>query len=417
MNTKETKSLDSIHIVTDYKICYPEIICKAFEDLYVEYNMAFSVLVEANREWPKDYQYTLQDDFPYNFAVQIDTLGLDDNFLRAAVDKDRETVREELRRKILEIKNPIEIYQLLERIFETTSGDNGFKSGWHAALNELRRKHGKPIALLTVTDQKYYAIRKFKFGRQNSKNSKKLSDSEISKLFGFDIFFKPIDFQTYLSYKKEEFEYLLFVRTSNPVSKLKNPKIGIKQSLLANPKTRRLIKKNAITFNIDNPEWPIGSYRRINKSKWYMPLLGMAFTLTREAEMDSAEFDSYLEFYDIDPNEVRSGRKVLCFTPAYSTYGCRGHLRGVLTNKKLRKKLRREISKHGHYMIRPEMQMPVITIWGREYTYMDRIFLAYIDCVPTFISGFRSLIPVTSAPDKDKTELWIKIYSLGGNIL
>ncbi|MCD5409427.1 MAG: hypothetical protein LRZ87_01485 [Methanocellales archaeon] len=406
-------SLGPFYIMADYKIRYPANICRALGEIYAEYNRAFGVLVEANREWPEDYQYAIgQNGVSCNFAVQIDIAGLDDEFLQMAIGMSKETVLKELRRKIFEIENSIAMYQLLERLFTAEAEESLFKRGWRTALDELRHKHGKPIALLAVTDQKYQAMRESEFGKHDGEE---LSDAEVFELSGFDKFFSPKDFRTHLSAHGDECEYLVFVRSSDPVSKLRNPAVVVEQPLLADLQTRRIIKANAITFNVDNPEWPIDDHRRINDTKWYMPTLGIAFPLTKEADMDSKEFASYLESIAINPEEVKRGQQALRFKPAQGTYGCYGHLRGVLTKRKLRSELRRELLRRGPYMVQPEMEMSTITNEGKEYTYIDRIFFAYTGGAPTFIGGFRSLIPLDSPEAKagrnhgSKYTVWAEI--------
>lgn len=399
--------------VADCKIRYPECVCGALGTLYAEYNKAFGVLVEANREWAEDYQYAIgRDGVPCNFAVQIDMLGLDDEFLRAAIWMREERLREEMRRRVFEIENSLAMYQLLEKLFSTEREEGFFKKGWRMALNELRSKYDKQIALLAVTDQKYEAMCQSEFGKQVNE---RLSDLEVFELSGFDRFFSPEDFQALAIDERDK--YLLFVRSSDPTSKLRNPKVVVGQPLLSDSEMRRFIKANAVTFNIDNPE-RTGVYdrRRINDTKWYMPSMGMAYPLVGYEDLGLGRFVSYLESFGINPDDVRQGKQALRFKPAQGTYGCYGHLKGVLTDKKLRQELRTEISRRGPYMVQPEMELPVVVgIDSQKYTYIDRIFLAIINSTPTFIGGFRSLMPLGSSETRagrnhgSKDTVWAEI--------
>lgn len=406
-------SLGPFWVVDDYKIYYPENVKAALGNLYNEYNRAFAPLVKKNREWAEDYQHIMQTG-PCNFTVQIDMVGLDNEFLSAATDMDKQAMSKKIKRGIFEIENSIAMYQLLEQLFP----ENGiWRQGWRTALDEIRRKNDKPIALLAVTSQKHRAMAESEFGKQKGEE---LSDAEVFELSGFDRFFSPESFRMHIADNNGECKYLLFVRSSDPTDKLRKPEILVEQPLLIDPEMRRLIKANAITFNVDSPEWSVGDSRRINDTKWYMPPLGMAFPVIKEEELNirSPEFASYLASVGVNPNDVWNGQQRLRFKPAQGAYGCYGHLRGVLTNKKLRKELRREISRRGPYMVQPEMEcLTIVGENGKEYTFVDRVFYAYINDAdaPTFIGGFRSLIPLDSSEAKagrnhgSKHAVWAEI--------
>lgn len=406
-------TLGPFRVMPGCKTTYPRVIIQTLGNLYGEYNRAFASLVEANREWSEDYQFCMEPDgTPCNFAVQIDMLGLDDQFLRATIAMSEDKVREEVRNRIFEIENSLALYQLLEKLFPTESEESFFKKGWRSALNELRKRHKKPIALLAVTEPKYRAIKESEFGKQDEEE---LLDKEVFELSGFDKLFGPKDFLRHLALNQNACQYLLFVRSSDPIQKLRNPKEVVEHPLLSSREVRRAIKANALTFNIDNPEWVVGSQRRINDTKWYMPPLGMAYPLASYEDLGLTQFASYLESIGISPTDVASGRQALRFKPAQGTYGCYGHLRGVLTNKKLRHELRRELSQRGPYMVQPEIEMQTVEIDGQKYTYIDRIFLAMINNTPSCIGGFRSLLPIDSPEAKSgrnhgtKDTVWAEI--------
>lgn len=408
-------SLSPFFVIPDYKVQYPETVVRALAELCVEYNRAFAPLVEANREWDTDYQYCLwgPGGTPVNFAVQIDMVGLLPDFLETVNEMPKEYLREILRRKIFEIENSIAMYQFLERLF-SNGQDSFFKKGWRTSLDELRRRFRSPLALLAITDQKYQAMLGSEFGKIDGKF---LSNAEVLDLSGFNRFFGPREFLEHLTANDGKCEYLLFVRSSDPILKLKRPEIEVEHPLLNNPKIRRVIKECALTFNIDNPEWSVGDRRRINDTKWYMPSMGMAFPFRSETELFSPDFMahltkgipymefaesrlspdfvSYLESFGTAPTEVESGRQPLRFKPAQGTYGCYGHIRGVLSDRKVRAKLRRELKSRGPYVAQPELSLPIYNN-GQGYTCLDRVFFAYINDRPTFIGGFRSLILTNS---------------------
>ncbi|MCR4322844.1 MAG: hypothetical protein NUV61_02040 [Candidatus Azambacteria bacterium] len=313
-----------------------------------------------------------------------------------------------MRKNIFEIENSIAMYQLLERFFEK-NGESRFRTGWRATLNDLRHQFGKPIALLAVTKQKHEAMLSSEFGLGVGESP---SDADVLDLTGFDAFFGPEEFKQHLASNGGESEYLLFVRSSDPVSKLRNPEEETEDSILNDRNIRQVIKRNAITFNVDDPAWPVGDTRRINDTKWYMPPLGIACPLGIDAKLNSDEVHTYLS------NTLKVGReRMLRFKPAQGAYGCYGHRRGsLITDRGLRSDLRRELRRRGSYMVQPELESPTaVDEHGRGYAYIDRVFFAYISNKPTFIGGFRSFMPLDSEEAKfgrnhgSKDTVWAEI--------
>ena len=100
-----------------YVVAYPKIVIEALSQLYMEYNKAFSILVETNREWATDYQYCMGQEWPINHFVQIDMAGLPQPLLHTITSMSVEEVRELLRRYIFEIENSLAMYQILMRTF------------------------------------------------------------------------------------------------------------------------------------------------------------------------------------------------------------------------------------------------------------------------------------------------------------
>ena len=429
-------SLGPFYILPEYKIRYPESVTRALGKLFLEYNRSFLHLIEANREWRTDYQRAMQSKGPVNFAVQIDMMGLSDEFLQAAVKMREEEVREVLRRKIFEIENSIAMYQLLENLFSDGSGDSGFKTGWRKALGELRKTHNMPIALLAVTQQKYEAMMASEFGKSAGDP---ITDAEVKQLSGFDRLFGPEEFCEYLARNKGECGYLLFVRSSDPVSKLKKPETLVEHPLLDDSELRRIIKANSLTFNIDDPSWPYGDYRRINDTKGYMPPMGIAFQLADERDLYSRtfaehllkngnpfsdfpvgsrlapEFAKYLESSGVGSEDAASGLRALRFKPMKNSYGCYGHIIGKLTDRRIRQELRQNLRARGPYVIQPELLPLTVIIDGREHAYIDRNFLTLTGETPQFIGGFRSFMPVDSSEGKNGRNHGSK-YTIWGEI-
>jgi len=392
-------SLSPFRFLPKYKTIYPPVVIQALGNLFAEYNAAFRPLVAANREWETDYQNCiLADGIPVNGFVQIDMVGLPAGVLVAAASLDEEDVREALRGRIFEIENSIAMYQYLENLF--SQGDQGtlFKRQFFFSLDRIRQKNSRQIALLAVTDQKYQAMREIEFGKMDGEE---LSDEEVKALSGFDRFFSPAEFQKYLVDNKGQCEYLLYVRSSDPVAKMKSPEMVVLDELLEDDNLRRIVKANAITFNIDNPTLPIGDRRRINDTKEYMEQIGMAFTAFYGGDLISggrlsADFETFIIAQGIDPRAVEAGKVVLRAKPMKGTYGGYGHIRGKLGEAKFRRELRRNLLSRGAYVVQPEMRNPIITNKedGQTFVYIDRNFFSTDGQSYEFMGGVRTLMPV-----------------------
>ncbi len=383
-------SLQPIQVLLNYITVYPNVVIRALADLYQEYNHAFVPLIEENREWATDYQYCQDGISSANWCVQIDVNGLTDAFLQELADMSKESVHEILRRRIFEIENSIAVYQLLEKFFARNGNDSFFKIRFRAVLNDLRQRFNKPIALLAVTEGKYDAMFASEFGKRLGEQ---ITKEEIKELSGFDVFFGPGQFREYLTANGGQCGYLLYVRSSDPVAKLKKPGLVIEHPLLGDADMRRIIKAHSLTLNIDAPGMEYE--RRINDTKDYMPLIGMAFPIGDIDELSSATFKTYITEQGIDLEAVAKGEVALRCKPAKCAYGCFGHVSGVLTDGKFRRELRRGLRQRGDYVVQPEMETPVITNMTDQtkYTFIDRIFFGIIGGQPEFLGGVRNLMP------------------------
>jgi hypothetical protein len=406
--------------------------------LFREYNSTFASLVAANREWETDYQYCLTPDgLPLNFAVQIDMVGLTDNFLAEAAAMSSIEVAEILRQRIFEIENSLAMYQLLERLFSRSrnpllskwqllwklltkyfSAEHAgtfFSQQFRTCLAELRTRFGKKIALLAVTDQKYEAMRTSEFGKNNGES---LSATEVRHLSGFDCFMGPDEFRRHVAKNRGSCQYLLYARTSDPVAKLKKPDLAIEHPLLGDPDMRRVIKANSLTYNIDAPDMPW--QRRINDTKAYAVPMDMAFPVhslddvhppefTRhlagkksydsyDGDRVTAPFADYLVAQGFDPDNIRSGNVRLRAKPMMGTYGCYGHVSGLLRDSDFRCDFRANLRKRGSYVVQPEMPVPMMVNDADKtaYTCIDRVFLAMTDGHVRWLGGLRSLMPTGS---------------------
>lgn len=413
-------SFGQFRTLPGYRIAYPDVVVQALGELYQEYNLAFNPLMEANREWGSDYRHCMMNGNPVNFVVQIDMVGLSQAFLDAIAPLPVQEVREILRGRIFEFENSVAMYQLLERLFQNGHGDSFFKRRFRACLNDVRERFGKPVALLAVTDAKYRAICESEFGNRDGGAS--LEDAEVSALSGFDRCFNPQAFREHVEANGGGCDYLLYVRSSDPVVKLKDPTAEVEHPLLGDADMRMVIKAHALTFSIDDPSLPVAHHRRINDTKGYMPSMGMAFPVQSETDILTPDylhhltnrkrpddtflggerlnpaFKMFLLSRRMDPEEVASGKTPLRAKPLKGTYGCYGHFSGVVTSGDFRRDLRSNLRKRGGYVVQPEMSTPRITnaTDGSTFTFIDRNFFGVAGGSPRFLGGVRSMMPVDS---------------------
>jgi len=385
VRTDIRSSLGPFQTLPDYITKYPEVVIKAMGNLYDEYNRAFTPLVAANREWDTDYQYCMPGGVPINWCVQIDMVGLPEMFLQEIGGMPEEVVREILRKGIFEIENSIAMYQLLESLFSRNGRDSFFKTRFRTVLDDLRRRFGRPIALLAITDEKYHAMKASEFGKHYGEQ---LADAEVKEFSGFDRFFGPREFRDHLASIGGQCGYLLYVRASDPVSKLRNPNSSVMHPLLSDSEMRRIIKKNALTFNVDDPK--MGPEKRINDTKEYMALMGMAFQIRTMADLRSSEFEAFLRAQGFDEPKAT----MLRCKPAKGAYGCYGHVARIMRDGN--KALAQGLDQWGDYVVQPEMPTPVIinSTNRTAYTFIDRNFLGMVNGRPEFLGGVRNLMPI-----------------------
>lgn len=386
-------SLGPFYSFPEYKIRYPEAIIQGLGDLFTEYNLAYSHVVNANRESEHDYQYCIgQNGLPINFFVQFDLVGLPKSFLHFADRFDPQQINSVLRSSIFEIENNLAMYSLMENIF-TQGSDSLFKRNFRFALDQLRNLHGMPVALLAVTEDKYNAVKACEFGKGREEQ---LLDEEVQEMSGFDKLYSPQQFRQMFYRNGGKIDDLLFLRASHPVEQLKNPHNKARSKLLSHPGMRPIIKQHAITLNVDNPNLPVGHPGLIMDTKGYMPMMGMG---------DRVE--TYNDFLALADQYLAAGHEGMRFRakPEQGSYGAYGQHRLILLQNSFSDvdftkgaHLVDDFERRGPYIIQPEKITPVIINQadGVPYTYMDRIIMSYTSGRPVFMGGFRLLLPVSS---------------------
>jgi hypothetical protein len=409
-------SIGAVKIMPQYMLTYPRSVVHALIELYAEYNSNFAALVDANRENPGDYKFaeTAAGKIENSF-VQIDMLGLPAQFLRLAEFSSPAEVKNALRHSVFEIENSLAMYQLLEGAFANEARQSAFGINFRSSLEAIRQRHGKPIALLAVTEEKLEGMRQMEFGKCCGEA---ISAAEVKELSGFDALMGPAEFRAHLAANQGQCQYLLYVRASDPIDKLKNPTRSVAHSLLDDTELRRIVKAHSITLNIDAPN--MAPQCRINDTKAYMPTMGMGYRIASfedlladasrggvarqrfeqglGVELLTTEFAHFLSAHEVDPLQVLSGEVQLRAKPLQGTYGCYGHVRGGLLESSFRSEVERNMRQRGEYIIQPEMRTPMITNKrdGSTYTYIDRNFLSCVDGKICFVGGVRNLLPVDS---------------------
>lgn len=365
-------------------VAYPQVVVDALADLYVEYCQAMAFLPVT--EWEADYQFC----DPSAFAVQIDMVGLDDELLDRLADMSARDVKEVLRGLVFEIDSSIAMYPLLERLFAPSRGTSSeFQMGWRLVLKDLRNRTGKPLALLAVTDEKYAAMMASEFGLDASSE---LSSSEVKRVTGFDAFFGPSEFRRHVE-ENGGCQYLLFVRASDPVDKLRRPDTVVDHPILGDEKLRREVRANTITMNVDDPATP--AEVMVNDTKAYMPAMGLGYVITSWEDLSGSDFEAFLSRRGISPQDVQAGAVTLRAKPLAASYGGYGHVRGVVTDKRFRTEVRGGLRKRGPYVVQPELTVPMVEdpTTGTVAGYIDRLFIGWADGRPFPIGGFRNYMP------------------------
>jgi hypothetical protein len=382
LRTDIRSSVGPFWTMPEYTVAYPNAVIEALGILYREYNRAFSGLADHNREHDTDYQYCGGGDV--NHMVQIDMVGLDDEFLLAAFGRSVEELVSILRGKIFEIENSLAAYQIIQNIgISGTSDSFSFKNRFRTALDGIRRKFGKPIAILAVTDEKYDGMLGYEFGHPSGSH---ISDSEVLESTGFDTFWGPKQFLEHLDANGGDCKYLLYVRSSDPIPKLRNPKLQVEHPLLGDANLRRIIKASTLTMNIDAPDMDFD--QRINDTKEYMPLMRMAHRI------DSVES---LQLLSTDSDIMWRLKPMKC------AYGCYGHLRGTVYDNHFLRDLRKGLGLRGAYVAQPELEIPEIvdSVSGESYRYIDRNFFSVAEGPVTFLGGIRNFMPSDSTEARE----------------
>lgn len=395
----------SFNVLPENITYYPAHVLQALAELHDEYNRSFAALVAKNQEFPRDYQFCLTgpDGTPVNRWTQIDMVGLPPSFLEESVNYSVSEVKEELRGNMFEIENSLAMYGLLQRMFDTNGEKSFFDRQFRASLDDVRKEFGMPIALLAVTDDKYEAMRMSEFGKRSGE---KLTDEEVMEYSGFDTLMGPNEFAAHVAEMRRQGKdcgYLLYARTSDPVSKLKDPSVQVDHPLLSDPYYREIIKAYTLTMNIDNPSWDKNDRRRINDTKEHLPSIGMGFAVEPGFQYDESfwpRLREYLALNGVSQEDIESGKAWAHFKPMFNSYGAYGHFRGEIGKQSFVNAMIKTIEQRGPLILQREMKIPRVQSTNSNYpielAYIHRNFFYHDGYKWRFLGGFNNGMPVGS---------------------
>lgn len=395
LDVETRSSLSPTKSFPGIRVKYPMVLENALKTLFDEYNQVFSSLVGANIEWEKDYQYCFVNSMPVNYIAQIDMCGISNYELSLINDFDLDTAVSFLRNRIFEIENSWALYQILGSVCSTAERTSFYRVQTRRMLDEIRARFKRPIALLALTQEKYESVKACEFGRGQGEV---LTSKEVFELSGFDNLFGPNDFLDHLKGSSYSCEYLLFVRASDPIEKLRKPETVVAQPLLSVPKIRKIIKENSITLNIDNPDWGRFDSRRLNDTKRYLSDMQMGFSVFSYEDIQADSFDAYLRRQGSSIAQAMSTGTKIRAKPLQGTFGCYGHIRGFLSDKDFRHDLKKNIRKRGPYVLQVEQTPPiVVNLFNNvEYAFIDRVFVGKIGDKTEWFGGHREFLPCSS---------------------
>ena len=375
----------------DYQVIYPLSVVTAIQELCKEYHTVFSKSVRAHTEASTDYQLLLMDNQTnyINLFVQVDMAGLSTDFIETTKHLDVYTVKELISGRVFEIDDSLAMYNLMRGIHSGYK-PSAFKMNFDAALTEVRNRAARPIAILATTTEKYHAIMQTELGIMDGSIP---STEYVQNTIGFDKVFGPEEFKEHLATNDGKSLYLLYVRASPPVHTLKNADVESSE-LLTNHEYRRIIRANALTINIDNPQADSMGLTIVNDSKASLPDMGMGFRINTTADIRTKEFIKWNKRVGIDlATPVRA-------KPVYGAHGAHGAFTTrIQTMAKPESKLEKAIEKWGAYLIQPEIKATEIhnTTNAITYGFVDRLFVySRPDGSTEFLGGLRNFIPTSS---------------------
>lgn len=431
----------------EYQVHYPPSLVEAYKIACNRYDQHFMHIVQKHRTWTTDYQYA-----PNTLAFQVDGPAYPNNFLHLAADISPEVLAEFVMRRVFEFEANIAAYGLNNRLWP----DGTTRQTWAAALEILRMKTGKKVAVLAGTEQKLDEMLMYEMGVTRDQLP---AEETIRTLTGFYAFLGPNDIERmYEQSGGNDCPYVLYGRISRPKAWLRNPAIAIDEGFLANPEILRYVRAHALTHNIDNPTLSLNHPAIIMDTKEALVTSGAAYLVTHPSDIYSPEFLQYLATNGIDiddistgnltptkkntmgklflnfpyvdllseslmthlqtrgayPDVIAGGDQLMRAKPLKQHYGIYGHEIGALNRAKFLNTVMEQIRIRGYYLMQPEFNnLHIVDCRNPSDTYIaiDRVFFvrgANGELKP--MESCRSLMPVVS-PDGQKNSVHEGAYT------
>lgn len=422
----------------EYQVYYPQSMIEAYKIACSKYDHSFMKLAAKHKYWVTDYQYA-----PFTLAFQVDGPAYPEEFLQQAAYINPEVLAEVINARVFEYEANIAAYGLNGRLWPDGTTDQT----WHTALENVRLRTGKKVAVLAGSEQKLDEMVLYETGVMRNQA---LSPETVRSITGFDAFLGPNDLVSiYQQYQGEDCPYVFFGRTSKPKSWLRDPDCYVDEGFLAYPEILRYVRAYALTHNFDDPTLPVNHPSIIMDSKEALVLTGSAYQVTHPGDLYSSSFLKYLAENGIDTKDVTdlsltqnkkaklgglflnfpapnllseslishlqargadsalvaSGEQYVRAKPLKQHYGIYGHETGMINRAKFMNELMKQIKIRGSYIIQPEFNNLHIVNSAdpnESYVAIDRVFFvrgANGELQP--MESCRSLMPAQSLEGKN----------------
>lgn len=434
----QTTNLEPIYIgesppmaLREYQVYYPDSLIKAYQMACDIYDDHFMKPVEMNKTNLTDYQFA-----PNTLAFQVDGPAYPKEFLDLVSNIDPQILAQFIMLRVFEFETNIAAYNLNNRLWPNGTTNQT----WHEALDVVREKTGKQVAVLAGDDLKLEEMVWYEMGVSMSN----LPRSEaIRELTGFDAFLGPKDvLKIYEQYQGNDCPYVFFGRTSKPKSWLKKPYRKFGLEFLSDLEILKYVRAYALTHNFDDPNLPLNDPEIMMDSKnallktssaylvteikdifsveflhslvqigiidesWNRGILtpkqsnklGMKIQQFPSSRLLSSAFEKHLQERGVDPLLIASGEQPIRAKPLKQHYGIYGHITGPVNKYKVIKEIISQMKTRGYYILQPEFKN--LTIIDRDkpnqaYLAIDRVFMVRdVDRKFQPMESCRSLMPL-----------------------
>lgn len=419
------------YALRDYVIQYPEALVEGYRLACEQYDKYFIGIVDGHKTSQTDYKYA-----PKTFAYQIDGPAYSEAFLKEAANMHPSDFAAFITARVFEFEPNIAAYGLNNRLWGGTTSDT-----WKAGIEDIRRRTGKKVAILTGTQAKLDETILYETGIANKQY---MPAGRIKDMTGFDDIIGPDDLKViHAMFGGSDSPFVFFGRTSMPKDWLRNPNTQVSKAL-SDPEIIKYIREYAITHNFDDPNLPNSDSRVIMDTKEALVRSGGAYSVSNVADIYSDDLLSelsskgihielitdgtitpkqkvelgkqlqkfqpsallsgslidHLERRGVDSSDFANGKRKVRVKPLKQHYGIYGHETGSLNSSKFLNAVTSQIKLRGDYILQPEfanLQVANSINTGESYVAIDRVFFirgSNGELKP--MESCRSLMPVNS---------------------